>query len=306
MDEMPTFEDLLLLVSRKMLVPSSEHLEHFLFSMKEIWKDIKGFEGLYQVSNKGNVKSLKKVIVRKNSSILNIRERILKTRPNDSGYDLVHLSKHSKEKVFTVHRLVAETFIPNPHNLPQVNHKDEDKKNNSVDNLEWCTHKYNVNYNNASAIRRGIETKKEKYDWLEVCERGLKTKTKNGIYTRPIPINQFTWDGIFIKRFRSSEQVRRELGINAAYKVAQGLNRHAGGYIWLYDEDVDKIKERVLVKKPDKRVLQYDKNGRYIKTWESPKAVSEHFGVSLSAICSCLNGKTKTCCGYIVKYNNQK
>lgn len=252
MYEMPTFEDLLLLVSKTMLVPSSEHSEHFLFTMEEIWKDIKGFEGLYQVSNKGNVKSLKRIIVRKNSSNLSVRERILKTRPNHKGYDLVHLSKHSKEKVFAVHRLVAETFIPNPCNLPQVNHKDENKKNNCVDNLEWCTNKYNVNYNNAAAIRRGVKTREERSDWKESYKKMLDTKTKNGVFTRPIPINQFTWDGVFIKRFRSAEQVRRELGITNAHSVAKGRYKHAGGYIWLYDEDVDKIKERVLDKKPDK------------------------------------------------------
>ena len=96
-----------------------------------MWKDIKGFEGLYQISDKGEVKSL-------------IRNKILKLTQDKDGYLTVGL----KGKKFKVHRLVAEAFIDNPNNYPCVNHKDENKKNNSVDNLEWCSIKYNINYGN--------------------------------------------------------------------------------------------------------------------------------------------------------------
>ena len=168
--------------------------------------------------------------------------------------------------------------------------------------MEWCTNKYNVNYNNGAAFKRGVKTKKERYNWKDVCERMLETKTKNNVYTKPIPVNQFTWDGVFIKRFRSSEQVRRELGINGAYKVAQGLNRHAGGYIWLFDEDIDKIKDRVLDKRPERRIVQYDNNGNFIKTWENQKEASKYLGLTTASLCACLHGRTKTCGGYIWKY----
>lgn len=114
--------------------------------MIEEWRDIKGYEGLYQVSNIGKVKSLARTVMRSNGRLMTIRERILKLRPDKGGYVRVCLSKDAVETDYFVHRLVAIAFIDNPHNLPEVNHKDENKKNNSVDNLEWCTSLYNNNY----------------------------------------------------------------------------------------------------------------------------------------------------------------
>ena len=112
---------------------------------KEIWKDIQGYEGMYQVSSHGRVRSFKWN-----------RCKILKTRKDKKGYIVVTLTKHSKNYVPKVHRLVAIAFIPNPNNLPQVNHKDEDKSNNNIDNLEWCTNEYNRNYGtrNERAIKK--------------------------------------------------------------------------------------------------------------------------------------------------------
>lgn len=106
--------------------------------MKEIWKDIPGWEGLYQVSNTGKVKSLNY----HNTS----EENYIKPEKIRRGYLRVGLSKNNKKIRYLVHRLVAEAFIPNPNNYPQVNHKDENPVNNSVDNLEWCDAKYNANY----------------------------------------------------------------------------------------------------------------------------------------------------------------
>ena len=101
----------------------------------EEWKDIKGYEGIYQISNKGRVKSLK----------FN-KENILIPAKHNRGYLFINLCKNGKVKKYLIHRLVAEAFLPNPDNLPQVNHKDENKLNNNVENLEWCSNKYNVNY----------------------------------------------------------------------------------------------------------------------------------------------------------------
>ena len=103
--------------------------------MKEIWKDIKDYEGHYQVSNLSRVKSIKFG-----------KERILKPVTDRHGYLIVGLWKNNKQKTYKVHRLVAEAFIPNPYNLPQVNHKDENPLNNNVNNLEWCNSKYNCNF----------------------------------------------------------------------------------------------------------------------------------------------------------------
>lgn len=99
--------------------------------MKEIWKDIKGYEGLYQISNFGNVKTLR------NSSFL---------KGTGTEYKKVVLYKNKKAKIFYIHRLVAEHYIKNPNNYSCVNHKDENKMNNKANNIEWCTKQYNCNY----------------------------------------------------------------------------------------------------------------------------------------------------------------
>ena len=114
--------------------------------IQELWKDIQGYEGLYQISNLGRVKSLERIIVTNNGITKKISEKILKPYIKGTGYYNIVLRKDSKTKCYFVHRLVANEFIPNPDNLPQVNHKDENKLNNNVDNLEWCTSKYNNNY----------------------------------------------------------------------------------------------------------------------------------------------------------------
>lgn len=102
--------------------------------MIEIWKDIAGYEGLYKISNLGDVYSVK-------------RKRKLKLLNSHHGYKRIRLYTDSKSwKIYAVHRLVAAAFIPNPNNFPEVNHKDENGSNNKANNLEWCTRSYNVNY----------------------------------------------------------------------------------------------------------------------------------------------------------------
>jgi hypothetical protein len=117
--------------------------------MQEIWRDVKGYEGFYMVSNLGRVKSLDRYVsrgCRYPNKFQYVKGKILS--PNKGGsYLQVVLNKGGKSKPFLVHRLVAEAFIDNPNNYPCVNHIDENKKNNCVDNLEWCTYKYNNEYN---------------------------------------------------------------------------------------------------------------------------------------------------------------
>ena len=110
----------------------------------EEWKDIKGYEGIYQISNKGRVKSLNYKRTGK--------EKILKLSSDTNGYKKITLFKNSKRKTYSIHKLVAEAFLPNPDNLPVVNHKDENKLNNNVENLEWCTQEYNVKYSLSKKI----------------------------------------------------------------------------------------------------------------------------------------------------------
>lgn len=117
--------------------------------MMEIWKDIKNYEGLYQVSNLGNVKSLPKM-----HGIRKGNEKILKPTINSKGYLRVQLSKNKSIKQCLVHRLVAETFIENIDNLPQINHIDKNKLNNKIDNLEWCSCQYNIDYSLSKEINQ--------------------------------------------------------------------------------------------------------------------------------------------------------
>lgn len=118
--------------------------------MEEIWKDIKGYEGLYQVSNLGRVKSLPRVV--NHGNYVYKRRGRIKLSFNSKGYDFIKLHKDTHRKVYLVHRLVAEAFIPNPNNFAVVNHKDGVKTNNFVDNLEWCTASDNTKH----AIHTGL------------------------------------------------------------------------------------------------------------------------------------------------------
>lgn len=111
----------------------------------ETWKDIAGYEN-YEVSNLGRIRKKSSTHNYKCGNSYTTKEIIIKQFKNEKGYLLVRFTKNGKKKKFRVHRLVAEAFIPNTNNLPQINHKDEDKANNHIDNLEWCDAKYNNNY----------------------------------------------------------------------------------------------------------------------------------------------------------------
>lgn len=125
---------------------------------KEVWKDVSGFEGYYQVSNLGRVRSLDRKVWSEKRGIFHFQKgRVLKP-VNIHGYWRVLLSKDGKPAKAIVHRLVAGAFLPNPENLEYVNHKDENKSNNRLENLEWCTPKYNVYYGENSTTRPVIAT----------------------------------------------------------------------------------------------------------------------------------------------------
>ena len=163
---------------------------------KEIWKDIKGYENIYEINNYGYVKSLKRMVNNRNNYV---EERIMSLEKTKHGYLRVILSKENTQKKCLVHRLVAKAFIPNLENKPEVNHKDGNKKNNYVENLEWSTCSENIihSYNNNLRKPSKPHTKKVKciennkiYDSLSDCEKDLKISRKSirnsCIYNRKI------------------------------------------------------------------------------------------------------------------------
>ena len=175
----------------------------------ENWKDIEGYEGLYQVSNMGRVKSLERFRKGKHNSLVFVNEKILKSRKDGGGYLRVSLSKEGKIKTFKVHRLVASAFIDNPNNLLEVNHINEIKDDNRVNNLEWCNKSYNCNYGSRN-------------------ERMAKSKY--------IPILQFTKEGKLVRKWDSITEVEKELGFNhgSISKCCKGKNKTCGGFKWCY------------------------------------------------------------------------
>ena len=130
----------------------------------ENWRDIVGYEGLYQVSNLGMIKSLDRIVSCRWGQNKRLNGNLLSMTPDPDGYLSVALSKQGKRKTYRVHKLVAQAFIPNPEKLPSINHKDENKTNNNVKNLEWCTVKYNNNYKDRqqkiAQKRKGVELPK--------------------------------------------------------------------------------------------------------------------------------------------------
>ena len=134
--------------------------------MMEEWRAVPGYEGLYEVSNKGNVRNVR-------------RNTLLRLSKTNNGYIRISLCKNGIKTGLTVHRLVAELFIPNPDNLPEVNHKDEDKTNNRVENLEWCDHKYNMNYGTRNIRAKETAIKNGYYTGLSREEYRKKYRDKN-------------------------------------------------------------------------------------------------------------------------------
>ena len=181
--------------------------------MTEVWKDIEGYEGKYQISNLGNVKRLHRIVKSgaKYTTIRVYEEKMLKQSLSKKGYRIISLYSDSGLKNHIVHRLVAQAFIPNPLKLPQVNHKDENKLNNVVENLEWCTAQYNNNYGTRNY--RNAQAKSQK-----IIQKDL--------------------NGNIIKEWESATEVEKQLGFEASSIRKCCLNKAKTAYKYYWERKV--------------------------------------------------------------------
>lgn len=205
-----------------------------------------GFEGLYEVSSHGRVRNIR-------------TGRIFTGGDNGHGYRRINL----KGKKYLIHRLVALAFLPNPDNLPEVNHRDENKENNNVENLEWCTASYNTNYSS---------------------------------HKRSCRINQLTLDGEFVKVWKSSWQIERETGYyqSAIIECCKGKYKQAYGYHWEYVDP----SSQVIYNRP---VTVY-KGNEYIGTFANAIKASKALGLCDRSVYYCLRGRSKSNKGYTFEY----
>lgn len=185
--------------------------------MKEIWKPIKDYEGLYEISNFGNVKILARNYTRynyltKRYNIIKVKEKITQGTIN-GGYRRICLTKNKVEKNKHIHKLVAEAFIPNPNNYSYVNHIDGNKQNNYIDNLEWCT----LYQNNTHAYKTGLRKS-----------------------TDITPILQYDLEGNFIREYKSINEASKETNLDIRHisRNINGIGKQIGGYKFFKKEPV--------------------------------------------------------------------
>lgn len=180
--------------------------------MQEEWRDIAGYEGLYQVSNLGRVRSLDRRVKHNSLGSIFCRGCLMRPCNNRYGYPTVNLSKDGGKKRFTIHRLVAQAFIPNPNNLPEINHKDEGRTNNHVDNLEWCTALWNNTY--GTKVERQTEKNKKR-------------------------VLQYDLNGNFIREWACAVDAEKAIMGKVTGAIShniKGKSKTAFGYIWRYKE----------------------------------------------------------------------
>lgn len=176
----------------------------------EIWKPVVGYEGFYEVSNFGRVRSIDRYVSHSRNPNYKVlkKGKLLSEKDNGHGYKAVHLTVNNITKDKYVHRLVAQAFLQNPNDLPEVNHKDENPANNCLDNLEWCTSQYNDLYGNHT-----------------------KTNSK--------PVVMYDLQMNFIDEFKSASEAERITGVKGVGAVCIGKRMTAGGYIWRFKNDIN-------------------------------------------------------------------
>ena len=176
----------------------------------EVWKPVKDFEGLYEVSKHGRIKSVERTRIGKHGGITPVRERVLKQHVDRFGYCRVTLYKDGKRHYLKSHRVVAMAFIPNADGKPEINHKDGNKTNNDVSNLEWNTALENRRHAYANGLNGGEHIKSRR------------------------AVNQYDKDNNLIAAFSSISEAEKKTGIRNIWMCCNFKYRSAGGYVWRY------------------------------------------------------------------------
>lgn len=247
----------------------------------EEWKDVTGYEGIYKVSNLGRVKRLKRRFDDGRKSIM--RERILLASKDKDGYFSVALSKNGKSTTMRLHRVVLSAFVPNVNNLPMVNHINEIRDDNRLENLEWCDAKYNNSYGKAIEKRKVAQ---QRY------------------YNKSIKVHQYTLRGKYVKGFHSIVEASMETGISKTdiQYALKGKMSRAGNFQWIFNDNIPP-KEIDAIKRlthKNVKVAQYSLNGEYIRLYNSVKDAKKSTGIT--TISSCCIGKAETAGRYVWRY----
>ena len=247
----------------------------------EIWKPIKGYEDRYVVSNLGRVKRLERITCQN----IYLEEKLLQNQNNGNGYFKVHLFKNGRTKDKYIHRLVAEAFISNPENKKEVNHKDGDKANNFVENLEWVTPSENQKH----ACKIGLH---------------LPFEIKFGKdHPRARKIIQYDLEGNFIKIYDSISDACRDSSMNNHSRIVSCCKNKSyshNNFQWKYY--IDNYSLQIGVCKSYKPIIQYSLDNIFIREFTSLQEVFESTNISKNNILNCCSGKSKTSSGYIWKY----
>ena len=211
------------------------------------------------------------------------------------------MTKDGRLKTIVVHRLVAKAFIPNPDNLPQINHKDEVKTNNSVENLEWCTNRYNHDYGTHNERVGLANTGKKRTQESIENYTNCQDKRRNNYAKR---ILQYDLNGIFIKEWRCAYDIEKELGL-AQGNIRTCCKKKAktcGGFIWRYKTNKDAKVIHQINNESVRPVIQYDLDANFINEYPSINEAWRRTGILAQHIGKCCMGTRKTAGKYQWRY----
>lgn len=240
---------------------------------EEVWKDVKDFEGRYQVSNMGRVRSLDRWSLTEHPYF--IKGMMLKLSPNKGrGYLRVSLSGgHRNYKHYEVHRLVALHFVPGYKEGLIVNHKNEIKTDNRAENLEWCTYQYNLNYSDVVAWKRK-------------------------------PVYQYDLDGNFIKKYKCGHQAEQELGFTIVHAIYASKRGYTHGFLFSQEPHTQEYWNKITKenKGSTRRVAQYDDNGNETARFNTITEAAKAMNAEVASISNCCRGKTIHSAGHKWKF----